>query len=79
MTGAYAVEVEFAEKWQEAVGQSLNYSNQTEKKAGILLILETDADLKYWRHLRKLVDALDKKGVSIQLWRIGPDAVEAKP
>ncbi len=54
----------------EGVGQSLNYSNQTEKKAGILLILETDADLKYWDRLRELVDALDEKGVPIQLWRI---------
>ena len=76
VTGAYAVEVEFAEKWQEAVGQSLNYSNQTEKKAGILLILETDADLKYWNHLQELVDALGEKGVSIQLWRIGLNEIE---
>ncbi len=74
VTGSYAVEVEFAEKWQHAIGQSLNYSNQIEKKAGIVLILETDADLKYWNHLQELVDALDEKGAPIQLWRIGPGA-----
>ena len=42
----------------------------------IVLILETDADLKYWDHLREPVDALDEKGVSIQLWRIGPGEKE---
>jgi len=78
VTGTHAVEVEFAEKWQEAVGQALNYSEQASLLPGIILILETDADLKYWRHLQELVDALDEKGVSIQLWRIGPDAVELK-
>ena len=76
VTGIYAVEVEFAEKWQEAVGQSLNYSEQTGLLPGILLILETDADLKYWNHLQEMVDALGEKGVSIQLWRIGLNEIE---
>jgi len=42
----------------------------------ILLILETDADLRYWDRLQELIDALDENGVSIQLWRIGPDEIE---
>ncbi len=42
----------------EAVGQAMNYAHQTGKALGIPLNLETDADLKYWRHLRELVDAL---------------------
>ena len=36
----------------EAVGQSLNNSNQTGKKAGILLILEREGDKKYWDRLQ---------------------------
>ena len=57
VTGAYAVEVEFAEKWQHAIGQAMNYAHQIGKAPGIPLILETDADLKYW--LRALADALE--------------------
>ena len=57
VTDAHAVEVEFAKKWQHAIGQALNYSEQAGLLPGILLILETDADLKYW--LRALADALE--------------------
>jgi len=54
----------------------LNYSEQTGLLPGILLIMETDADLKYWHRLRGLVNALDEKGVPIQLWRIEPNEIE---
>ena len=36
----HAIEVDFADKWAEAVGQSLNYAIQTGKKAGIVLVLK---------------------------------------
>jgi len=39
LTDTYAIEVDFANKWAEAIGQSLYYSNETGKQAGILLIL----------------------------------------
>ena len=34
--------------WVETVGQSAYYAIQTGKKAGIVLILETMRDRKYW-------------------------------
>ncbi|MDH3976454.1 MAG: hypothetical protein OEV42_19490 [Deltaproteobacteria bacterium] len=40
LTDEYAVEVDFADKWHEAVGQSLYYALKTGKKPGILLITE---------------------------------------
>ncbi len=40
VTGFYAVEVEFAKKWQHAIGQALNYSEQT----GLLLGI-----VRYWK------------------------------
>jgi hypothetical protein len=48
VTSTHAVEVEFAEKWAEGIGQALNYSLQTRriKKAGLLMIWKNDLDLK---------------------------------
>jgi hypothetical protein len=38
VTSEYAVEIEYARKWAEAVGQSLFYAQVTGKKAVIVLI-----------------------------------------
>ncbi len=40
VTATHAIEIDFANKWYEAIGQSLNYAFQTSKRAGIILILE---------------------------------------
>ena len=50
-----AVEVEFANKWAESIGQSLYYSLQTGKRAGIVLIIENDSDQKYWIRLNSTI------------------------
>jgi len=47
LMGTHAVEVDFTAKWYEALGQSLYYSMQAGKRAGILLIIESNKDLKY--------------------------------
>ena len=47
VTETHAIEVDFADKWAEAIGQSLNYSFQLNKKAGILLILEKPDDERH--------------------------------
>ncbi|MFC2073874.1 hypothetical protein ACFLR3_01340, partial [Campylobacterota bacterium] len=36
----YAIEVDFASKWAESIGQSLYYASQTSRKAAVLLIME---------------------------------------
>lgn len=36
----YAIEVDYAHKWAEAIGQSLYYSNLTGKKPGIILFVK---------------------------------------
>lgn len=40
VTDTHAIEVEFSAKWKNAIGQSLWYSLQTQKKAGIVIILK---------------------------------------
>ena len=51
LTTTHAIEVEFASKWAESIGQSLFYSIMTGKKAGVYLIIERDKDYKYLKRL----------------------------
>lgn len=52
----HAVEFDFADKWAEAIGQSLYYAFQTEKRAGIILIMESEDDCIYWNRLISVID-----------------------
>jgi hypothetical protein len=47
---------DFGNNWAEAVGQSAYYALQTGKKAGIVLILETMKDRKYWIRLNSTIE-----------------------
>lgn len=63
----YAVEVDFAPKWAEAIGQALYYSAKTGKKAGIALILEKETDKRY---LERLEFTIKTKNLDIRVWTI---------
>lgn len=54
LTDEYAVEVEFAPKWAEAVGQSLYYSYRTGKRAAVVLIIEQPKHGRYLERLKSL-------------------------
>lgn len=68
LTSDHAIEFDFGKKWAEAVGQSLHYSMQTGKRAGIVLIIETEKDRKYWIRLNSLIMHF---GLPIDTWAIG--------
>jgi len=51
VTDTFAIEVDFAEKWSQSVGQSLYYANKLNKKAGILLIINSRTDDRYVKRL----------------------------
>ena len=55
LTDTHAIEFDFANKWAESIGQSLYYSLQTGKRAGIVLILESEKDRKYWIRLNSTI------------------------
>ena len=55
VTETHAIEVDFADKWGEAIGQSLNYAFQSNKRAGILLILEKKTDEKHLIRVNSIV------------------------
>ena len=66
LTDEYAIEVDFAKKWSEAVGQSLNYALQFNKKAGILLIVG-EKDYKYYLRLNSIIQNFK---LPITVWKI---------
>lgn len=55
LTEIYAIEYDFANKWYNALGQSLYYSMKTGKKAGIVLIFRKESDLKYYHRLMSTI------------------------
>jgi len=56
VTSKHAIELDFADKWAEAIGQSLNYSFQLNKKAGILLILESPKDERHLIRVQSIIE-----------------------
>ena len=46
LTSTHAIEVDFARKWAEAIGQSLNYAMQTGKRPAVALIVLSPSDNK---------------------------------
>ena len=56
LTETHAVEVDWAKKWYQAVGQSLYYSLQTGKRAGILLIVDDPKERKYWIRMNSTIE-----------------------
>lgn len=47
LTEDLAIEVDFAKKWYEAIGQACHYANLTGKKPAILLIVREESQEKY--------------------------------
>ena len=51
VTEEYAFEVEWANKWKHSIGQSIWYGLQTNKKPGIILLMRSKEDYKYFIQL----------------------------
>jgi len=65
LTEKYAIEVDFADKWAEAIGQSLYYAYQTNRQPGIIIIMEKESDDRYLKRLLVVAEEL-----SIVVWTI---------
>jgi REP element-mobilizing transposase RayT len=63
----YAIEVEWAEKWKNSIGQALWYGLQTNKKPGIVVILKDINDRKYAIMLQSAIDYAGLKD-KIKVW-----------
>ncbi len=67
LTQAFVFEVDFADKFYEAIGQALYYSIITGRKPAILLIIENKKDLKYWTRLN---DVIKYHELPIKAWKL---------
>lgn len=68
--GSYAVEVDFADKWAEAIGQSMHYARLTGKEPAVLLILEKKGDERY-------LQRLEQTAYWIRVFIIGPEDIKS--
>lgn len=67
LTDVYAVEVEFAPKWAEAIGQALYYGRMSGRKPGVVLIVRERGDERFVRRLRTVAG---EEG--IRVWTLRP-------
>ena len=69
VTNTHVIEYDFAEKQNEAVGQSLLYAAMDDKlrKAGIVFILKRKSD---WKHVEKLKRNIRYNRLKIDVWTI---------
>jgi len=56
LTDEYAIEIDFAEKWAESIGQALYYARMTGKKPAIYLILENESDNRFLERIKKAIN-----------------------
>lgn len=65
----YAIEVDFAAKWAESIGQSLYYAQKTNRKAAVLLIIEDEyKESKYLKRLKEV-----SRTHPIHIWTINKE------
>jgi hypothetical protein len=63
LTDEFAIEVDWAKKWAQGVGQSIYYAEITNKRPAIALIMDnTKADE---RHLKRLIVVAEKLNIHI--------------
>ena len=67
LTGGYAVEVEYAPKWAEAIGQALYYARKTGRKPAVLVIVRDKDDERFLKRLRSVA-----KEQGIKVWTVRP-------
>jgi len=66
VTDTHVIEVDFAEKWAESIGQALHYEGMlNNKQAGVLLVLDLDREERF---LDRLVGVAAKHGIDVWIW-----------
>ena len=62
VTDTFAIEVDFADKWAESVGQSLYYGYVLDKKPGVLLVVNGKEDNNF---INRLMVIAMKKDITV--------------
>ena len=63
----FVIEFDWPYKYQEAIGQCLRYSLRTGKRPGIVLLMRSAKDEKYWKSLQAVIL---KFNLPIQTWKM---------
>jgi hypothetical protein len=71
LTKEYAVEVEYAPKWAESIGQSLYYAQSTGRKPGVVVIVRHESDERFLKRLRAVA-----REQAIKIWTVRPKDLE---
>jgi hypothetical protein len=71
LTSEYAVEVEYAAKWAEAIGQSLYYARMTNRKPAVLIIIKNHSDERFLKRLRTVA-----REQGIKVWTVRPQDID---
>lgn len=69
LTDEYAIEFDFGYKWAESIGQALYYGIMTDRKPGVVIILEQPA--KDRKFLNRLLSVAHK--YNIRVWVMNPE------
>ena len=64
----YAIEVDWTENWQGALGQALQYADLTNKRPGIILVCHK-SDALCHRHALRLEETSSNLKIDLALWR----------
>lgn len=70
VTDTFAIEIDFADKWAESVGQSLYYAHMLDRKPGVLLIVNGNAEERY---VLRLLKVAEKEDITVWLWNYNND------
>lgn len=70
LTDTLAVEVDFANKWHQCLGQALDYAAHTRKTPACVLIVEKEKD---WKYVRRLRYTIQKKAPGTRTFTIKPE------
>lgn len=70
LTEAHAIEFDFGHKWAEAIGQALGYAIETNRRPGIVLIVESHREYKHWIKLNSVIDHFK---LPIDTWIMQPE------
>jgi hypothetical protein len=62
ITDEYAIEVDFAKKWAESIGQSLFYAKMSGKKPAVGIIINSEKESRYLKRLNLIAD---KYGIEV--------------
>jgi len=69
ISDTHAIEVDYSDKWAEALGQALSYAASTDKQPGIFLICRRSAGTCL-AHALRLEEAIAFWNLPVTVWRV---------